>query len=64
MLFDYLIVFDCGSINIESSAEGKEEKKRVWTRRKDDEGGNFFFLNDGLFSEISKFKELRGEVWE
>ena len=25
---------------------------------------NFFFLNDGLFSEISKFKELRGEVWE
>ena len=22
------------------------------------------FLNDGLFSEISKFKELRGEVWE
>ena len=23
-------------------------------------GGNFFFLNDGLFSEISKFKELRG----
>ena len=34
MLFDDLIVLDCGCINIESSAEGKEEKKRVWTKRK------------------------------
>ena len=25
--------------------------------------GKLFFLHDGL-SEISKFKELRGEVWE
>ena len=72
MLFDDLIVLDCGVINTESFAEGKEEKKRVWTKRKDDEKnqmlshetGDFFFLNDGLFSEISKFKELRGEVWE
>ena len=37
MLFDGLIVLDCDCINIESSVEGKEEKKRVWTRRKDDE---------------------------
>ena len=37
MLFDVLIVLDCDSINIESSTEGKEEKKRFWTRRKDDE---------------------------
>ena len=37
MLFDDFIVLDCDFINIESSAEGKEEKKRVWTKRKDDE---------------------------
>ena len=37
MLFDDLIVLDYDFINIESSTEGKEEKKRVWTRRKDDE---------------------------
>ena len=37
MLFDDLMVLDCNSINIESSFEGKEEKKRVWTKRKDDE---------------------------
>ena len=37
MLFDDLIVLDYDFINIESSTEGKEEKKRVWTRRKDNE---------------------------
>ena len=37
MLFDDLMVLDCNSINIESSAEGKEEKKRVWTKGKDNE---------------------------
>ena len=37
MLFGDLTVLDCNSINIESSAEGKEEKKRVLTKRKDDE---------------------------
>ena len=37
MLFDDMIVLDCDAINIGSSADGKEEKKRVWTRRKDDE---------------------------
>ena len=37
MLFDELIVFNCVFVNIESSAEGKEEKKRVWIKRKDDE---------------------------
>ena len=34
MLFDDLIVLDCDSIIIESSAEGKEEKERVWTKEK------------------------------
>ena len=37
MSFDVLIVLDCGDINTESSTDGKEEKKRVWTKRKDDE---------------------------
>ena len=37
MLFDDLIVLYYESIIIESSAEGKEEKKRVWTKRKNDE---------------------------
>ena len=37
LLFDDLIVMDCDVINIESSTEGKEEKKSVWTKRKDDE---------------------------
>ena len=37
MLFDDLIVLDCDYINIESSTEGKEDEKRVWTKRKDDE---------------------------
>ena len=37
MLFDVLMVLDCDVINIESSIEGKEEKKRVWTKRNDDE---------------------------
>ena len=37
VLFDDFVVLDCDAINIESSAEGKEEKKRVWTKRKDDE---------------------------
>ena len=31
------VVFNCESINTESSVDGKEEKKRVWTKRKDDE---------------------------
>ena len=34
MLFDDLIVLDCDCINIESSVEGKEEKKRVWQKEK------------------------------
>ena len=34
MLFYVLIVLDCDAINIESSAEGKEEEKRVWTKKK------------------------------
>ena len=37
MLFDDLIVLDCDCIDTESSIEGKEEKKRVWTRRKGNE---------------------------
>ena len=37
MLFDDLIAFGCGVINTESFTEGKEDKKRVWTKRKDDE---------------------------
>ena len=36
MLFDDLVVLDCDFINIYLSAEGKEQAKRVWTR-KDDE---------------------------
>ena len=35
MLFDDLMVLDCDAINTESSAEGKEEKRRVWTKRID-----------------------------
>ena len=34
MLFDDFVVLDCDDINIESSTEGKEEKKRVWTKEK------------------------------
>ena len=37
MLFDDLIVLDCDVFSNESSTEGKEEEKRVWTKRKDDE---------------------------
>ena len=57
MLFDDLIVLDCDCINIESSAEGKEERKRVWTKGKDDEMnqmlGNlcFWFIMNALMYE-------------
>ena len=57
MLFDDLIVLDCDCINIESSAEGKEEKKRVWTKRKDDEKNQmlchwcFWFTMNALMCE-------------
>ena len=57
MLFDDLIVLDCDFINIESSAEGKEEKKRVWTKRKDDEKNQmlchwcFWFTMNALMCE-------------
>ena len=37
MSVDSLVAFDCDCINIESSAEGKEEKKRDWTKRQEDE---------------------------
>ena len=37
VLFNCLIALGCDCINIESSTEGKEEKKRVWTKRKDNE---------------------------
>ena len=57
MLFDDLIVLDCDCINIESSTEGKEEKKRVWTKRKDDEKNQmlchwcFWFTMNALMCE-------------
>ena len=60
MLFDDLIVLDCDSINIESSAEGKEEKKRVWTKRKDNEKNQmlshwcFWFTMNALMCEARK----------
>ena len=37
MLFDDLILLGYGVINTESFAEGKEEEKRIWKRRKDNE---------------------------
>ena len=57
MLFDDLIVLDYDCINIELSAEGKEEKKRVWTKRKDDEKNQmlchwcFWFTMNALMCE-------------
>ena len=37
MLFDNFVALNCDSVTIELSTEGKEEKKRVWTKRKDNE---------------------------
>ena len=60
MLLDDLIVFDCDFINIESSTEGKEEKKRVWTKRKDNEKNQmlshwcFWFTMNALMCEAWK----------
>ena len=63
MLFGDLIVLDCDFIHIESSAEGKEEKKRVWTKRKDDEKNQmlchwcFWFTMNALMYEAWKTGE-------
>ena len=57
MSFDVLIVLDCGDINTESSTDGKEEKKRVWTKRKDNEKNQmlchwcFWFAMNALMCE-------------
>ena len=57
MLFDDLIVLDCEFIRIESSVGGKEEKKRVCTKRKDDEMNQmlchwcFWFTMNALMCE-------------
>ena len=57
MLFNALIALDCDVINIESSVERKEEKKRVWIKRKDDEKNQmlrhccFWFFTDALMCE-------------
>ena len=63
MVFDYFMVFDCEFIITESSVEGKEEKKRVWTRRKDDEMDRmlchwcFWFTTNALMCEERKTSE-------
>ena len=62
-VFDYLMVFDCDSIDIESSAERKQEKKRVWTKRKEDEKNQmlchwcFWFTTNALMYEAWKTGE-------
>ena len=58
MLFDDLIAFGCGVINTESFTEGKEDKKRVWTKRKDDEKNQmlchwcFWFVKNAPMCEV------------
>ena len=58
-----MIVLDCDAINIGSSADGKEEKKRVWTRRKDDEKNrmlchwHFWFFTNAPMCEAWKTGE-------
>ena len=58
-----MIVLGCDSINIESSTERKEEKKRVWTRRKDNEMNQrlcrwcFWFTTNAFMCEAWKVCE-------
>ena len=65
MLFVVLIVLDCDTTNTESSIEGKEEKKRVWTKREDDEIIQMFCHLFFCFTENASCvrHEKQASVW-